>query len=70
MAAPKMVDIRNLNPQQLSEVNQRLETELQVLQNCHQELVGGNLYAKIGEFRQNIDLCFFLQSDMAYFTVY
>merc|ERR1712037_144837 len=40
MAAPKMVDIRNLNPQQLSEVNQRLETELQVLQNCHQELVG------------------------------
>ncbi|CAG5098787.1 Oidioi.mRNA.OKI2018_I69.XSR.g15975.t1.cds [Oikopleura dioica] len=40
MAAPKMVDIRQLNPQQLSEVNQRLETEISVLNNCHAELVG------------------------------
>lgn len=38
-----MVDIRQLNPQQLSEVNQRLETEISVLNNCHAELVGGKL---------------------------
>jgi len=39
MASPKMVDIRQLNAQQLTEVSQRIETELQVLQNCHAELV-------------------------------
>ena len=41
MASPKMVDIRQLNSQQLTEVSQRIETELQVLQNCHAELVSG-----------------------------
>jgi len=41
MAAPKMVDIRQLNPQQLTEVSQRIETELSVLQNCHAELMSG-----------------------------
>ena len=56
MAAPKMVDIRNLNPQQLSEVNQRLETELQVLQNCHQELVGGNVLAQLVFYPKKSDL--------------
>ena len=32
MAAPQMVDIRQLNPQQLTEVSQRIDQELQVLQ--------------------------------------
>jgi len=39
MATPKMVDVRELNPQQLTEVAQRYEQELQVLQGCHQELL-------------------------------
>ena len=37
MAQPQMVDIRQLNPQQLTEVSQRIDQELQVLQgtlNC------------------------------------
>ena len=41
MATPKMVDVRELNPQQLTEVAQRYEQELQVLQGCHQELLAG-----------------------------
>jgi len=32
MAAPQMVDIRQLNPQQLTEVSQRMDQELAVLQ--------------------------------------
>merc|ERR1712021_14081 len=36
---PKMVDIRQLNPQQLTEVSQRIDQELQVLQGCHNELL-------------------------------
>ena len=32
MAQPQMVDIRQLNPQQLTEVSQRIDQELQVLQ--------------------------------------
>merc|ERR1712180_491861 len=39
MAAPQMVDIRQLNPQQLTEVSQRIDQELQVLQGCHNELM-------------------------------
>merc|ERR1712227_658038 len=39
MAAPQMVDIRQLNPQQLTEVSQRIDQELQVLQGCHNELL-------------------------------
>jgi len=34
-----MVDMRQLNPQQLTEVAQRIDTELQVLQNCQNELL-------------------------------
>ena len=41
MASPKMVDMRQLNPQQLTEVAQRIDTELQVLQNCQNELLSG-----------------------------
>jgi len=39
MAAPQMVDIRQLNPQQLTEVSQRMDQELAVLQGCHNELM-------------------------------
>merc|ERR1711931_569981 len=39
MAQPQMVDIRQLNPQQLTEVSQRIDQELQVLQGCHNELM-------------------------------
>merc|ERR1711892_439800 len=39
MAQPQMVDIRQLNPQQLTEVSQRIDQELQVLQGCHNELL-------------------------------
>ena len=35
MAAPQMVDIRQLNPQQLTEVSQRMDQELAVLQGKH-----------------------------------
>ena len=35
MAAPQMVDIRQLNPQQLTEVSQRMDQELAVLQGNH-----------------------------------
>ena len=38
MAAPQMVDIRQLNPQQLTEVSQRMDQELAVLQGKHLEL--------------------------------
>merc|ERR1712147_363594 len=38
-AQPQMVDIRQLNPQQLTEVSQRIDQELQVLQGCHNELL-------------------------------
>ena len=51
MAAPQMVDIRQLNPQQLTEVSKKIETELQVLQGCAGELYSGKssifLYALI-----------------------
>ena len=43
MASPKMVDMRQLNPQQLTEVAQRIDTELQVLQNCQNELLSGKV---------------------------
>merc|ERR1711931_63451 len=39
MAAPQMVDISQLNPQQLTEVSQRIEQELAVLSGCHNELL-------------------------------
>ena len=43
MASPKMVDMRQLNPQQLTEVAKRIDTELQVLQNCQNELLSGKV---------------------------
>ena len=46
MASPKMVDMRQLNPQQLTEVAQRIDTELQVLQNCQNELLSGKVLEK------------------------
>jgi prefoldin alpha subunit len=39
MAQPQMVDVRQLNPQQLTEVSQRIDQELAVLSGCHNELV-------------------------------
>jgi len=39
MAAPQQVDVRQLQPQQLKEVAQRIEQELAVLQGCHNELM-------------------------------
>ena len=48
MASPKMVDMRQLNPQQLTEVAQRIDTELQVLQNCQNELLSGKSLRILG----------------------
>merc|ERR1712106_659520 len=39
MAQPQMVDIRQLSPQQLTEVSQRIDQGLLVLQGCHNELL-------------------------------
>ena len=43
MAQPQMVDIRQLNPQQLTEVSQRIDQELQVLQGRD---MGNNSFSK------------------------
>ena len=53
MASPKMVDMRQLNPQQLTEVAQRIDTELQVLQNCQNELLSGKSLRILGVLKSD-----------------